>query len=53
MGLKITSVFKNGVVGCLSCEWYNTEFDIFMEEYDSNMMIISTFSGLAVPGVHK
>ena len=40
-----------GDVGCLIGELYETEF--FLNEPDYNMMMILTFSGLAVPKGQK
>ena len=43
-----------GDVGCLSGEWDETEFNIFvMKEPDYNMVMISTFSGFTVPEGQK
>ena len=41
-------------VVCLSCEWYNIYFNIFVtKEPDYNIMMISNFSGLNVTEVQK
>ena len=41
-------------MGCLSGEWDETEFNIFvLKELDYNIMMMSTFSGLTVPEVQK
>ena len=47
----INNYFKSkyiGVVGCMSDECYETEF-IFLKDPDQNIMMMSTFLGLAVP----
>ena len=45
---------KNGDVLCLSGEWDEIEFNIFvMKEPDYNIMIMSTFKGLTVLEDHK
>ena len=41
-------------MGCLSGEWDETEFNIFvLKDLDYNIMIISTFLGLNVPEGQK
>ena len=40
---------KIGGVGCLSVEWYETEFDVFvLKDPDYNIIMMSTFLGLTV-----
>ena len=41
-------------MGCLSDEWDETEFNIFiLKEPDYNIMMMSTFLGLTVPESQK
>ena len=41
-------------MGCLSGEWDETEFNIFvLKEPDYHIMMMSTFSGLTVPEGQK
>ena len=48
--LKITSGKKNGDVGCISGEWDETEFNVFvLKDTGYDIMTISTFSGLTMP----
>ena len=43
-----------GDVGCLSGEWYKTDFNIFiLKNPYYNIMMMSTFLGLTVPEVQK
>ena len=54
-GVYDCSSTKNiGDVGCLSGEWNETEFNIFvMKEPDHNIMMMSTFSGFTMPEGQK
>ena len=56
-GDAINDYFRSkytGGLGCLSGEWDDTEFNIFvLMEPDYNIMMMSTFSGLTVPGGQK
>ena len=41
-------------VRCISGEWYEMEFTIFvMKDHDYNIMMMPNFSGLTVPEDHK
>ena len=54
MPLTINSGKKIGDVGCLSGEWDETEFNIFvLNDNNYNIIMMSTFSGLTVPESQK
>ena len=40
-------------MGCLSGEWDETEFNVFFEDPDYNIIMMSKFWGLTVPEVQK
>ena len=45
---------NNGHVGCISGEWDDTEFNIFvLKDPDYNIMMMSTYLGLTVPEGQK
>ena len=46
--------FKNGGAGCLSAEWDETQFNVFVvKEPDYNEIIMSTFLGFNVTEVQN